>query len=144
MMVEASLARLVGRPLVSVLGTSLASSVAQAPVQAQEAAGQRDRADVESARESRNIRDLFQAHLSSLEEDETDADAPTNPHIDQNLPDPQPRPRNGRGKPRPVQVVEADTLTLNSTIQVPATGAAALPEPVSPDSPLYRHLDVQA
>jgi hypothetical protein len=131
---------------VSILGASLASSVAQSPVQAQEAAGQRDRVDAESAREARNIRDLFQAHMSALEEDETDADSPTNPHIDQNLPDrqPDPQPREGKAKRRNTQVGTADSVTLSSTTAQIAAGASAPPEPVSPDSPLYRHLDIQA
>ncbi len=50
--------------------------------------------------EARNIRDLFQAHMSGSKKTETDADSPTNPHIDQNLPDrqPDPQPREGKAK----------------------------------------------
>lgn len=146
----------------SALGPSLAGSIVQAPLQAQQVARQRDRAAAQHAHDANRLHEMLQAHMRALEEDEG-FESPANLHIDQHLPDrhakdqppekrrPRPAPdqpaADGEAAPPSLQPQDAATLTSTLPAAAPAASAAyAATPPAAPagEGPLYRHLDVQA
>ncbi len=115
----------------SVLGTGVAAGVAQTAATAQQVARQRDSERNEAARKAKRTRELFETHLQALDEGD-ESDSPAQVRIDGQLPDhPAPPPRD----PSRTQHHQGDDQPVDGV------DAAASPPP---DSPLYRHLDIQA
>ena len=80
-----------GRPehsQMSVIGTGVAAGVAQTGLQAKEVAKRKDRAETDSAKEARRMRETLEGHLRALEEgDRVDINSPTNVRIDEQIPE---------------------------------------------------------
>ncbi len=112
----------------SVLGTSIAASVAQTALQSQQVARQRDGLNSQAADGARRLRDLVEGHLQALEEGD-EFESPAQLHIDNQLPDHQ---SGGYRTP------ERDTPAAPS--RDPQAPTPAEPPSVS----LYRHLDLTA
>lgn len=145
----------------SMLGPSIAGSVAQTSLQAQQVARQRDRAANQPVRDADRLQELLKAHLAALEE-EDGFESPANLHVDQHLPDrhskeePPPRKKRKPGQPGGAGAETAAEASappvLGPTAPPPVIEAApAAPPAVKPRAgtkpeappPLYRHLDVQ-
>jgi hypothetical protein len=122
----------------SVFGTGPAAGVAAAALSAQQTARSKDREKTASARESKRLRELMEAHLLALEEGD-ESDTPTQLHIDNHLPEHH-TPPTQRGRGMVIDRITTDTSPSENDDpdDAPAPGNAP------GDEPLYRHLDVQA
>ena len=113
----------------SVIGTGIAAGVANSALQSQQVARNRDKQRNETANDTRLMRELFETRLRALEEgDQT----PTQLRIGDEVPQHEPP------KQSPDQFNATETQPAS---EQPVESAA--PD-TSPDSPLYRHLDIQA
>lgn len=114
----------------SVLGTGVAAGVAQVGLQAQSVARQRDRTTGQNVRDTARMQELLEAHMRAL--DESEFESPAQLHVDGQLPEHQSPDPRGRQHPhlKPAAPEAAPT--------------AATPTPADGETPLYRHVDVQA
>jgi len=120
----------------SMLGTGVAVGVAGVALQAQSVARQRDRQNVQNARDIRRMHEILQTHLDAL--DEGDTQSPAQLHVDDQLPDHQSPPQyDGLVHPRR----EGHAAAPQTQGVTPPSLSAA---PHDDDAPLYRHVDVTA
>ncbi|MEX0777467.1 MAG: hypothetical protein WD042_17315 [Phycisphaeraceae bacterium] len=117
----------------SIQGTTAAAGVAQTAHNAQQVARRHDQQRGHPARETRQIREVFETHLASLEESDQDS-PPTHLHVDDQLPE------EGQGQSQP------DKRRRHPPEQAEAPQADAGDPPANPPTPgtLYAHLDLQA
>lgn len=149
----------------SVLGTGIAAAVAQTALQAQQVAHQRDQRSRETERSAHRLRQVFETRLKGLEEDDAAEDT-TRIHADADVPErehqhhEQQARRQPSGQPQgssppdvppdspsdPSPPAPASPAQANASAQPLAlVNRSSTPdEPVPPDSPLYRHVDVRA
>lgn len=153
----------------SVLGTGIAAAVAQTALQAQQVAHQRDQRSRETERSAHRLRQVFETRLKGLEEDDAaedttrihaDADVPEHEHQRheqqaRRQPSGQPQGSSPPDSPPDVPPDSPSDLSPPAPASSAQADAPAQPlalvnhsstpdEPVPPDPPLYRHVDVRA
>ena len=122
----------------SMLGTGIASGVAQTAHNAQQVASQRDRARAADTDANRRAQEWNQARLRAIEQaDEADA---AGIRINEQVPEhEQDQPRQQQDHPSGDQ-----TQPVPDELTTPTVDDAPAPPAIAPDSTLYRHVDVQA
>ncbi|WP_432798005.1 hypothetical protein [Poriferisphaera sp. WC338] len=73
----------------SVMGTGVAAGVAQTALQGQQQAKKRDKKVREQDQTAKHVRDVFEAHIKGLEENEADENTSARLHVDSQLRDHQ-------------------------------------------------------
>ncbi len=116
----------------SSMGTGPAAGVAQAALQAQEVARNRDSKQAQSGRAAERLRKQIDEHLSVL--DEADTESPDQLSIGDHMPDKKPPDREDIESREAVDESADDPTTPSADGQPPSGG----------DDGLYQHLDVQA
>ena len=143
----------------SVLGTGVAAGVAQTSLQAQQVARRRDKRARETEKQAQHVREVFEAHIKGLEENDTD-ETTARLHVDSQLNDHEDPVEDATAAPRQDSLLE---LTRSAQEIASQTVAARSDQPVVADSPapttpqatrqspdakdphqLYQHLDVKA
>jgi len=126
-----------GQPM-SILGTSIAAGVAQTALQAQQVARGQDRQSARIRDEGRRVREMFEAHLRSLEEGDEDEtvdrvqiDGQLPEHVSSANPDRRRQPSHTLAKP----ASDDNPHDAQTTESLPADEG---------EDALYQHLDVQA
>ncbi|MBI1337683.1 MAG: hypothetical protein GC164_12065 [Phycisphaera sp.] len=117
----------------SSLGTTPAAGVAQTALNAQQTARRIDRSRNQSEAQARRMKELLETHMQALDEGD-EFESPAQLHIDSQVPDhgnPRDTPKNPHQKAKPER---------SAFEKAPGPEASAQPG----DSPLYRHLDVEA
>ncbi len=122
----------------SVLGSQLASSLAGTPLQQQQAARLRQAQEGNPQHEIRRVQELFESHLKALEESDQ-FESPAHLHVDGEPPDRQPSGQQQRGHPHGQAEAAKEQQDVAGDGSSAESASAA-----DEDSPLYRHLDVQA
>ena len=119
----------------SVLGTGVASAVAQTSLQARQVAQQRDKRNTQSAADASRLHDLLELHLRALEEGD-EAGTLSELRIDEQVPD-HPMPEQ--------QTEEHDGQSVAPEPPEATADKTSAPSPYDGgDTTLYRHLDIQA
>jgi hypothetical protein len=117
------------------IGTSVAASVAQTALNAQQTARQRDKVHGQSARDAKRLHEMLEASMQALEEGDG-FESPAQLHVGGEVPQ-QRQQQQGRDA-KPPRKGDADTPA-----DAPETASTSTPT-TAPDGSLYRHLDVQA
>lgn len=128
----------------SVLGTGIASGVAQTAQKAQQVAGQRDRVSRQEGAAAQRLKEMVEARLHELEEIDDVADIRIDGQVPEHERHPDHPDRDAPDGDR-VDVVAVETADardddLSNDSPDPHGSAAARRR----ESPLYKHLDVQA
>ena len=117
----------------SVLGTGVASAVAQTSLQAKQVAQQRDKRNTQSAADASRMHDLLELHLRAQEEGD-EAGTLSELRINEQVPD----------HPMPEQQTEEQEGQLDAP-EPPESTVDKVRSPYDDGvTTLYRHLDVQA
>ena len=115
----------------SVVGTGVASAVAQTTVQAQQVASRRDRQAGRTATDAKQLRDLFESRLKILDEADP-PEAGSQMRLDEQLPDRSVRQQKNR------EPVEQERFDDDAVV----SGSGSV-RPASSGDNFCRHLDVQ-
>ena len=124
----------------SVLGTGVAAGVAQAGLQAQQTARERDRKKAHEAQTAQQVRESFEAHLSTLEKvEQVEQLDPL--QIDEHLPQHHNTPPQGHHLEASGDHEAAAPIQDDSNPEATTAGPAVVP--AYGDHPLYHHIDVE-
>jgi hypothetical protein len=123
----------------SILGTTVASSVAATPQQAQQVSTPRDRSANQTAADTQRVRETFEAHLRELEEGE-ESESPDRLHIDSQLPQHQSPPQDQPQQEHRPPPEDDQKLQAHEATDLPTSSRPAQDD----EDSLYHHLDVKA
>jgi hypothetical protein len=126
----------------STLGNVIASAVAPAGLQAQQAARTRDQQQAQASNGARRMQDLLELHLHALDDDQPQpGESPAQLHIDGELPQHQQQPQDSpQRQPKPPGADDTEGQTAAAE-NPPAAGSG---DSGGADAALYRHVDIQA